>query len=130
MAPRDRAGLLLVNLGTPQSPAPSDVRTYLREFLSDPRVIDIGALPRWLLLNLVILPFRPRRSGEAYEKIWTDRGSPLLFHTRDLADKVQKRFENGVVVDIAMRYGEPSIPAALDRLRGRGVDRIVVFPLY
>ena len=130
MPPKDRVGLLLVNLGTPESPRAGDVRRYLREFLSDPRVIDIGALPRWLLLNLFILPFRPRRSGEAYEKIWTDRGSPLLFHTEDLAASVRKRFGETVVVDIAMRYGKPSIPDALSRFRERAVDRIVVFPLY
>ena len=126
----DRVGLLLVNLGTPESPKPEDVRPYLREFLSDPRVIDIGTWKRWLLLNLFILPFRPRRSGDAYEKIWTERGSPLLFHTQDLADKVQKRCGEGVVVDVAMRYGNPSIPDALLSFRRRAVDRIVVFPLY
>jgi ferrochelatase len=126
----DRVGLLLVNLGTPESPDPSDVRPYLREFLSDPRVIDIGAVPRWLLLNLFILPFRPRKSGEAYAKIWTDRGSPLLFHTNDLAAKVRERLGESVVVDVAMRYGNPSIPDALSRFRSRAVDRIVVFPLY
>jgi len=130
MASKDRVGLLLVNLGTPLSPDPRDVRPYLREFLSDPRVIDIGALPRWLLLNLFILPFRPRRSGEAYEKIWTERGSPLLFHTKDLAGKVQERCAASVVVDYAMRYGEPSIPGALARFRRSAIDRIVVFPLY
>jgi ferrochelatase len=130
MAARDRVGLLLVNLGTPESPKPEDVRPYLREFLSDPRVIDIGAVPRWLLLNLFILPFRPRRSGEAYEKIWTDRGSPLLFHTLDLAEKVQKRCGEGVVVDVAMRYGNPSIPNAMERFKRRAIDRIVVLPLY
>jgi ferrochelatase len=130
MPPRDRAGLLLVNLGTPDSPKTPDVRRYLREFLSDPRVIDIGAFRRWLLLNLIILPFRPARSAEAYEKIWTGRGSPLLFHTRDLAAKVQARCGDGVVVEVAMRYGHPSIPEALGRFRAEGVDRIVVFPLY
>jgi ferrochelatase len=130
MASKERVGLLLVNLGTPLSPDPRDVRRYLREFLSDPRVIDIGALPRWLLLNLFILPFRPRRSGEAYEKIWTERGSPLLFHTKDLAEKVQQRFGDGVVVDYAMRYGEPSVAGSLDRFKVLAVDRIVVFPLY
>jgi ferrochelatase len=130
MPPRDRAGLLLVNLGTPDSPKTPDVRRYLREFLSDPRVIDIGAFRRWLLLNLIILPFRPARSAEAYELIWTGRGSPLLFHTRDLATKVQARCGDGVVVEVAMRYGKPSIPEALGRLKAEGVDRIVVFPLY
>ena len=127
---QERVGLLLVNLGTPESPKPADVRPYLREFLSDPRVIDIAAVPRWLLLNLLILPFRPRRSGEAYEKIWTPRGSPLLFHTMDLAGKVQQRLGDGVVVEVAMRYGRPSIPDALSRFKRRAVDRIVVFPLY
>jgi len=130
MPPKDRVGLLLVNLGTPESPKARDVRRYLREFLSDPRVIDIGAIPRWLLLNLVILPFRPRASGRAYEKIWTERGSPLLVHGKDLAQKVQKRCGDGVVVELAMRYGNPSIGAALEQLRRQAVDRIVVFPLY
>lgn len=130
MAVSRPTGLLLVNLGTPESPKPSDVRPYLREFLSDPRVIDIPPLPRFLLLNLVILPFRPKKSGEAYEKIWTERGSPLLFHGRDLAEKVQKRVGDGCVVELAMRYGNPSIREGLTRLRARGVDRIVVFPLF
>ncbi len=130
MSTKDRVGLLLINLGTPESAKPSDVRTYLREFLSDPRVIDIGGFRRWLLLNLVILPFRPRRSAEAYEKIWTERGSPLLFHGRDLAAKVQARCGDGIVVELAMRYGNPSIEEVLLRFKKRGVDRIVVFPLY
>jgi protoheme ferro-lyase len=82
MKPGEGTGLLLVNLGTPESPRAADVRPYLREFLSDPRVIDISGWRRWLVLNLFILPFRPRQSGEAYEKVWTDRGSPLLFHSR------------------------------------------------
>ena len=130
MPSKDRAGLLLLNLGTPKSPKPQDVRPYLREFLSDPRVIDIGAWQRWLLLNLVILPFRPKTSGEAYDKIWTERGSPLLFHTNDLAEKVGRRLGDGVVVEVAMRYGNPSIASALARFKAAAVDRIVVFPLY
>jgi len=130
LAFRDTPGLLLINLGTPRSPRPSDVRSYLREFLSDPRVIDVPAWKRWLILNLFILPFRPRKSGEAYEKIWTARGSPLLFHSTDLAAKVQERLGDRAVVELAMRYGEPSIAGALERLRERGVRRIVAFPLY
>ena len=130
MPPKDRVGLLLVNLGTPESPKAGDVRRYLREFLSDPRVIDIGAIPRWLLLNLFILPFRPQASGRAYEKIWTERGSPLLFHGQDLVQRVQERCGEGVVVELAMRYGNPSIEDALSRFRRNPVDRIVVFPLY
>ena len=130
MSSSDRVGLLLINLGTPASPKPSDVRRYLREFLSDPRVLDMPAWRRKLLLELLILPFRPRRSGEAYEKIWTERGSPLLFHSRDLVAKVQQRLGSRVVVDLAMRYGEPSIAGALARFKREAVDRIVVFPLY
>ena len=84
-----RTGLLLVNLGTPAAPRTREVRTYLREFLSDPRVLDMPALGRALLLYGVILPFRPRKSAEAYRKVWTDRGSPVLFHGLDLAAKVQ-----------------------------------------
>ena len=123
-------GLLLVNLGTPEAPRTSEVRRYLRGFLSDPRVIDIPAPLRWLLLNLFILPFRPQRSAEAYAKVWTDRGSPLLVNSLDLAAKVRQRLEGVARVEVAMRYGEPSIPRALDALRRDGVERIVAFPLY
>jgi ferrochelatase len=124
------AGLLLINLGTPASPRPADVRRYLREFLSDPRVIDVPAWKRWLVLELLILPFRPRRSGEAYAKIWEAGGSPLLRHGMELAAKVQARLGSDVPVELGMRYGEPSIPRALARLRERGAHRLVLFPLY
>jgi ferrochelatase len=123
-------GLLLINLGTPDSPHPRDVRPYLREFLSDPRVIDIAPWKRSLFLNLFILPFRPRTSGEAYEKIWTERGSPLLFHSLDLAEKMRKRLGRECAVELGMRYGNPSIGQALESLRSKGADRIVVFPLF
>jgi ferrochelatase len=125
-----RTGVLLVNLGTPASPGTGDVRRYLREFLSDPLVIDIPALPRWLLLNVAILPFRPRKSGAAYRKIWTDRGSPLLFHGRDLRDGVAEALGDDFRVALAMRYGEPSIEAAVSQLAAAGVDRWVVLPLF
>jgi ferrochelatase len=125
-----RAGLLLVNLGTPDSTDPADVRRYLREFLSDPRVLDIPAWRRFLVLEAFILPFRPKASAEAYAKIWTERGSPLLFHSEDLAAKVRARVGDRAVVEVAMRYGRPSIGSALDRFRAAAVDRIVVFPLY
>ncbi len=124
------AGLLLVNLGTPQSPRPADVRPYLREFLMDPRVIDVPAWRRWLLVHLLILPFRPRRSGHAYEQIWTPEGSPLLVHGRALTAKVAARLGPTIPVELGMRYGAPSIGSALDRLIARGVERVVVFPLY
>lgn len=123
-------GLLLINLGTPEAPRPREVRRYLREFLSDPRVLDMPALLRWLLLELVILPRRSRTSAAAYAKIWGPGGSPLLTHGRALAAKVQARLGEGMQVELAMRYGQPSIAAALDRFAAAGVARIVVFPLY
>lgn len=130
MRSSDATGLLLINLGTPASPNPRDVRPYLREFLMDPRVLDVAAPLRWTIVHLAILPRRPRQSGAAYAKIWTDEGSPLLVHSRRLVEQVQARLGESVVVELAMRYGEPSIAAALARLRERGIARIVVFPLY
>jgi len=124
------AGLLLINLGTPQSPRPADVRPYLREFLMDGRVIDVPAWRRWLIVNLLILPFRPQRSGHAYEQIWTEEGSPLLVHSRALTAKVAAKLGPEIPVELGMRYGQPSIPSALDKLVARGVERIVAFPLY
>lgn len=125
----NRPGVLLVNLGTPEAPHTAEVRRYLREFLSDPRVIDMNPLGRFLLLNLIILPFRPARSAEAYEKIWTREGSPLLVYGRQLADGVARALPEAEVV-LAMRYGQPSLAAGLDRLRAAGCDHIVVVPLY
>jgi ferrochelatase len=106
------------------------VRSYLGEFLMDPRVIDIPAWKRRLIVKLFILPFRPRRSAEAYSQIWTDRGSPLMVHGKELADKVRRRVGPGVQVELAMRYGNPSIDAALESFRRSGVNRIVAFPMY
>jgi len=121
-------GVLLANLGSPEAPRTPEVRRYLREFLSDPRVLDLPALPRWLLLNLFILPFRPRRSAEAYRKIWTKHGSPLLVHGEGLRRELESRLATPVA--LGMRYGEPSISRGLRDLRGRGADRVVVLPLY
>jgi ferrochelatase len=125
-----RIGVLLVNLGTPASPGVRDVRRYLREFLSDPLVIDIPALPRWLLLNCVILPFRPRTSAAAYAKIWTDAGSPLLVHGEKLAHEVARELGDEYAVTLAMRYGKPSIRAGIEALRSAGVSRWIVLPLF
>jgi len=124
-----KKGLLLINLGTPDAPTSGAVRRYLREFLSDPRVIDLNSLGRWLLLNLVILPTRPRRSAAAYRQIWGPDGSPLLHHSRELAREVGSRLD-GVQVELAMRYGNPSIRSALGRLRDGGVRELIVLPLY
>ena len=125
-----RTGILLVNLGSPDSPRPADVRRYLRQFLGDPLVLDIPAPLRWLLLEGVILPTRPRRSAEAYEKIWTPEGSPLLVHGRALRDALAKLLGSGYLVELAMRYGTPSIRGALARLAAADLARILVVPLF
>jgi ferrochelatase len=123
-------GILLINLGTPDAPTAKAVRRYLREFLTDPRVIDIPALPRSLLVHLVIAPFRSPRSAKQYRKIWTDSGSPLLVHSAELARQVSERLSSRYVVELGMRYGQPSIAAAMEALIRRGAKTIRVLPLY
>lgn len=129
-----RWGVLLLNLGTPDSPHAKDVRPYLREFLTDPRVLDINPVLRTALVYGAILPTRPKESGEAYEKIWTERGSPLRFHTADLVEQVATRLaaETGaaVPVEFAMRYGKPGIGPTLQAMQAAGIDRILVIPLF
>lgn len=125
-----RTGVLLLQLGTPDSPGNGDVRRYLREFLSDPRVLDMPAVARWLLLELVILPFRPRRSAHAYRKIWTDEGSPLLVLSNALVDVLRTRLGDGYRVVLGMRYQRPSIAAAVRALVDDRCDRIVIVPMF
>jgi len=126
-----RTGLLLINLGTPAAPTTSAVRRYLREFLGDPRVIDIHPIGRALLLHLIILPIRPAKSAHAYASIWdAKRGSPLLYHSRDLAEAVAEKLGADWHVELAMRYGTPSLGAALEAFAEREVERIVVMPLF
>ena len=123
--------VLLLNLGTPAAPTPRAVRRYLAEFLGDARVIDY---PRWLWLPLlygVILRLRPRRSARAYAKIWTPLGSPLLVHSRALAEKLANACAGeGMRVALAMRYGEPATAVVVERLLANGVRRLLVLPLY
>jgi ferrochelatase len=125
-----RTGLLLINLGTPDAPQTGPVRRYLRQFLSDPRVLDISPAGRWALLNLVILPFRPARSAEAYRKVWMPEGSPLLFHSLALRDRMRERLGDSWQVELGMRYGSPSIESALTTLAKSGAERIVVAALF
>ncbi len=125
-----RRGLLLINLGTPDDPGVPAVRRYLKEFLSDPRVLDINPLSRAILLYGAILPFRSPQSASAYKKIWTERGSPLLVHGQDLAHKLATVLGDAWQVELGMRYQSPSIASALDRFRSGGIDRMVVFPLF
>jgi ferrochelatase len=127
-------GVLLVNLGTPDSPSVADVRSYLKEFLWDPRVVKMARPVWWLVLNLVILNTRPKRSAAAYAKVWTEEGSPLLVISRQQQQALQAKFDqqsDGTIkVVLAMRYGTPSITAGLDELRAAGVQDIRVLPLY
>ena len=125
-----KIGVLVVNLGTPDSPEPSDVRRYLKEFLSDPRVIEIPAVIWQVILRGIILNTRPKKSAKAYSKVWTDEGSPLLVITRDQARGLQDRLGDKAVVRHAMRYGQPSIPNELKALQEAGCDRILLAPLY
>ncbi|NGY05373.1 ferrochelatase [Solimonas terrae] len=125
-----RCGVLLANLGTPDAPTPAAIRRYLAEFLGDPRVVEIPRALWWPILYGFILPFRPRRLAHAYQSIWTAEGSPLLAISRAQQRGLQSRLGDAVPVALGMRYGTPSIGAALDELLERGARRIAVLPLY
>jgi ferrochelatase len=129
-----KVGVLLANLGTPDSPSPRDVRRYLKQFLWDPRVVELARPIWWLVLNLVILTTRPRRSARAYAKVWTEQGSPLLVIARRqhaaLQRALETRLSQPVHVALAMCYGNPSIASGLAELQAAGVRRVVVLPLY
>jgi len=126
-------GVLLINLGTPDAPTPAAVGRYLRQFLMDAFVIDLPAPLRWLLVNVAIVPRRKYQSAHAYQKVQLSKGSPLLVHTRELATSVTEQLnesEPRYIIEYGMRYGNPSIKAALTILKLSKVDRIVVLPLY
>lgn len=125
-----KKAVLLVNLGTPDSPSVSDVRKYLTEFLNDPRVIDINAAGRFMLVNGIIVPFRAPKSAKLYQHIWTSNGSPLTIHTKNLADKVQKALGNDYMVEWAMRYQNPSLKSVLNRIREKKPSELIILPLY
>lgn len=130
----NRLGVLLMNLGTPDAPTPRALRRYLREFLSDPRVVEAPRLPWLLLLNLIILPLRSRRSAAKYLKIWTDDGSPLKTMSSRLCESLENRlseeFEVQVQVFLGMRYGSPSVGSVLRKMAQIGCRRILVLPLF
>lgn len=130
----DRVGVLVTNLGTPDAPKKAELKRYLKEFLSDPRVVEIPRVLWWMILNLVILNIRPKRSAHAYSTVWTERGSPLMFHTQDqtnaLRESLQQKFGDNIVVDFAMRYGSPSVDSVIDKMLQRGVRKLLVLPLY
>ena len=130
----ERIGVLLVNLGTPKAPTPAAVRRYLKEFLSDPRVVEIPRALWWVMLRLLVLPLRPRRVAANYAKIWTPQGSPLLANTMALARAVAARVQDAgwpqADVVSAMRYGEPGLDAELERLRHANARRLLIVPLF
>lgn len=128
-ARKEKLGVLLVNTGSSSAPETKETRVYLRQFLSDPRIIDIAPWKRWLLLNLIILPLRPKKTAEAYRQIWTDRGSPLIAISEDFRDLLQQRLPDHVV-RIGMAYGDPSVAQGMDELIDAEVDRIIVVPMF
>ena len=120
--------ILLVNLGSPKSLSTEDVREYLREFLSDDKVIDLPKVIQQFILRAFILPFRPAKAKKAYEKIWQDEGSPLIINTQKIANSLSKK--TGWSVDIAMRYQHPSIEDKIELYRKEGIDQVTIIPLY
>lgn len=127
---RPKVGVLLINLGTPAAPTTKAVRDYLGEFLSDKRVVEIPAIVWQPLLRGVILNTRPQKSAAAYAEVWTDNGSPLMVYSRRQAEALQERLGEGVLVDLAMRYGQPSIESRIKAMKQAGCDRILLAPLY
>jgi ferrochelatase len=126
-----KTGVLLINLGTPDNPSTPAVRKYLTEFLNDRRVIDISAAGRFFLVNLFIVPFRSSKSAKLYKEIWSkETGSPLLYNSLQLKDKVQKKLGVDYAVELAMRYQSPDITTALENLRKQKVKKLIVLPLY
>jgi protoporphyrin/coproporphyrin ferrochelatase len=125
-----KTGVLLINLGTPDSPSVGDVRKYLREFLMDKRVIDIPVLNRFFLINGIIAPLRAPKSAKVYKELWTDRGSPLLFYGLDLKKLLQESLGNEYLVSFGMRYQNPSLESAIDEFKNKGLEKIIVIPLF
>lgn len=126
----NKAGILLIQLGTPDSPSVPDVRKYLREFLNDARVIDIPWLARKILVNLIIVPFRAPKSAKIYQKLWTENGSPLLYYSVNLKAKLQKIIGDNYEIELAMRYQSPSMDEVLERMRKKNYSRILILPLF
>ena len=125
-----KKGVLLVNLGTPDDPSTKSVRRYLREFLMDGRVIDIPYLNRWFLINLIIAPIRGPKSAKEYQRLWDERGSPLKYYGEDLVKLVSEKLDESYTVELAMRYQNPSIESALNSLKKKNVEQLLIIPLF
>ena len=125
-----KQGIILSNIGSPDTTKTSDVRRYLAQFLMDPRVIDLPFLLRALIVYCFVLPFRPRKSGEAYKKVWTDRGSPLVVYTEDLAEKLKEHID--LPIKVGMRYQNPSLDSAIEALvkENSDLEEIILVPLF
>lgn len=126
----NKTGVLLVNLGTPDSPSVGHVRSYLSQFLNDPRVIDIPWLARTILVNLIIVPFRAPKSAKIYKELWTDKGSPLLYYSNRAKELLQKELGDQFEVHLAMRYKNPSIPDVLANMRKQNYNKIIVLTMF
>lgn len=127
---KNKTGILLVNLGTPDSPSVADVRSYLSEFLNDPRVIDIPWFWRKVLVNLIIVPFRAPKSAQIYQKLWTANGSPLLYYSTQAKELLQRSLGDAYDVHLAMRYKNPSIRFVLEKMHKENYDKIIVLPMF
>ena len=130
---KEKIGVLITNLGTPDAPNKEELKVYLNQFLSDPRVIELPKILWQILLKLVILQIRPSKSAEAYKQIWTDKGSPLLDIANRQLNKIQTSFPSNnenIVFEVGMRYGNPSIPDALSKLQKKQIRRLLVLPMY
>jgi len=125
-----KIGIVLINLGTPKDPTKASIRKFLREFLSDPRVIDIPGLIRFFLVNFLIIPFRTKKVTRAYRSIWTEAGSPLRTYSNECVDKVKDILGDNYKITVAMRYGEPSIKSAVKQLMHAKVEHIKFVPLF
>ncbi|MCL5030158.1 MAG: ferrochelatase [Bacteroidetes bacterium] len=125
-----KTGVLLVNLGTPDSPSVSNVRKYLFEFLNDPRVIDLPWLLRKFLVNIIIVPFRATKSSKIYQQLWTDKGSPLLIYGESVKEKLQTALGNNFEVELAMRYQNPSMDDVLEKMRMKQHQKLIVVPMF
>ena len=130
MITKKKVGVLLINLGTPDSLEIKDLKKFLKEFLSDPRVLTIPSFFRWLLLRLIILPFRPKKIQQNYKKIWTKDGSPLAFYAKKITSEIQDILGKEYIVRYAMRYRNPSIEKELNYLIRSGLTDIIIVPLF
>lgn len=126
----NKIGVLMINLGTPNQATPSALKTYLKQFLSDPRVVEVPRLLWFFILNCFILPFRSKRSAKAYQSVWQENGSPLLIYSKSLVSKVASKLPGNYVVELGMRYGSPSVEDAVTSLRRKGATQLLIIPLY